>query len=276
VSIDVKLRRYVLLYHLVWAPWLFAMRTVTLSPQATELVTQLGKRADIVAGSNISIPGSPPLNDIGPLFMPSIERMVRYAPDWVISDSFFTAPTFLQGVAALRVNTLQLEISDLSSLISESRRILNSIYGSPDNIEIDRATDCLGKLPKKSAAFRYLAFAWLDPPILFGANAFMSDMFQKIGGKAPELPQITSPYPQVSVEWLLGKELDVVFYLEEGGQPQRAGVEKLVRHWWPNRPPKVIALSSEKFSKATFTPLRHWAEIYPEQNFIAPEICGKL
>ncbi len=268
--------KFLILLNFVVLTAAHAVRVVTLNPQSTELMVQMGKTRDLVAGSSYPLPSSPSLDQVGPLFMPSIERLVRFAPDWVLSDSFFTSPTFLEGLSALGIHQLTVQISDLDSLLSESRRILSSFYGETENKEFVIANQCLETLPKKTAGFTYLAFAWLDPPILFGEKAYLTDLFRRMGGVAPSLPRITSPYPQVSEEWLLTKKVDVIYYLVEGNEPRREAVEKFVRHWWPEVQPKIVALPSEKFSRPTFTPLKYWSELHPTGSYKTSEACEKL
>ena len=132
-------------------------------------------------------------------------------------------------------------------------------------------------MPSQTQPFTYLAFAWLDPPILFGDNAFLSDLFRHLGGKAPTLKKIGSPYPQVSDEWLITKKVSYLFYLADSGeQPSQQDAEKFAAKWWPRETPKVIRLPSDYFSTPTFTPMKHWTDLYPLAKLKLPESCEKL
>ncbi len=269
-----------ILYAFTVSLWLavpaFGLRVITLSPQSTELFWQLGKASDLIAGSSALRTDGPRLQSVGPLFMPSIEKLARFAPDWVVSDSFFTSPTFLEGVSTLAISKLSLQISDLPSLLSESRRALRLIYHDEKNAELDKVALCIRQLPSPQSTFRYLAFTWFDPPILFGDTAFLSDLIRRAGGKAPELPGITSQYPQVSQEWVISQHVDVIFYLQEGNQPEVHQVEAIAKRWWKTKPPVVVALPSEKFAITTFTPLKYWSTLRPTHELKTPEACENL
>lgn len=237
------------------------VRLVTSSPQVTELVFQLGKGGDVVAASEYSHypPEAKRLPSIGSLFLPSIERVVGFAPDAVVLDRVNLNPTFARALKALGYRLFEMEVVGLDSLRTESLRFLRSAYGETGHPWVDRLPGCVAGY-RPSAPFTFLAVVWFDPPILFGGRTFLSDLLSKVGGTNAVPGDWRLPFPQVTVEWLATRRVDAVFYLREF-----PGAEKLARQtaarWWPGRDVPLVPLEADKFARASFTPLLHVDEL---------------
>lgn len=246
--------RLLLLSSLAWA----GPRLVSTSPQVTELLFQLGRGQDCVATSHFSDypEAAKSLPRIGPPFAYGVEAIARFSPDWVLTEPNAAPPGIERALAALGVRHFSVPVPTVESVYGQSERILKEIY-SKEKTEMPPRV----KLPRASEPFIFLAFAWLDPPILFGHTTFLSDLITQVGGKNLFPAGWNNPYPKVSLEWLLKQEVSRVYFIAYADQTVEKGAT-LTEHWWPGKKVKFIPLR-EHFSRATFTALRHAGELLP-------------
>jgi ABC-type Fe3+-hydroxamate transport system substrate-binding protein len=247
-----------------------ATRLVTATPLITQLVRQLGKGKDIVAGS-VAPPETAPFPSLGPLFMPSAERTLLLSPDWVISDPL-TPALYLSALTALKVPHVELKIQTVDQLFTESKRLLATLYGDHAPRVIIPFQQCWKDVTsRRSVAFRFLAFTWLSPPILFGSRSFLSDFLTQIGG-FNAAAAIDFDYPQISEEWILDQTVDYVFYLsDEYSSPSE--IAKQISRWWPNQKPKLIPLPSSYFAQSNFAA---WSYFKKLPLIPTTEACASL
>jgi len=101
---------------------------------------------------------------------------------------------------------------------------------------------------------RFLLFAWMDPPILFAGNTFLSDLLVRFGAENAVPRHWRQPFPQVSEEWLAIQKIDRVYFLDDGWMAGKK-MQLVAAKWWGKYPPEVISLPADLFARATFTPL---------------------
>lgn len=233
-------------------------RLVSASPELTEILFQLGKGKDIVATSALSeFPAeAKALPEIGPLFMPSIERTMRLAPDWVLLDEQNLSPAYERALEASRIPALKVRLTSLDALVREATRLLAVVYGERSSATIEAAKRCLATLPPTGGRREFLALVWLSPPVLAGHATFLSDLLTRVAGTNAAPSAWATPYPQVSEEWLLRHPVDTVYYLSETESDEKTA-ERITRGWWPNREVRRVRLESRHFARASFTPLAH-------------------
>jgi ABC-type Fe3+-citrate transport system substrate-binding protein len=114
-----------------------------------------------------------------------------------------------------------------------------------------------------SKKFRFLALAWISPPTLFGQPTFLSDLISQYGGQNLLNSKLPTPYPQVSMEWLVKNPPDILFLLTNQKESLDE-LQRLARKWWPNQKVKLVTLSPDHFARPTFTPLDHICAVLRE------------
>lgn len=245
---------------------MFALLAVLLStsPQATEIIFQLGKGGDLVATSHYSDypEEAKKLPRIGPVFAAGIERLVKFAPDWVVSDPEATPVSLDKGLRAAGLRHFPMRIDSVAALFDRSEAFLREVYGESTSPALEKFQACLASYPKTPRPFRFLAFAWLSPPILFGKHTYLSDLIAKTGGENL-LGDTKVPFPKISPEWILRQEVDTVFYLAEHGQTRELA-ENLSAKWWPGKTVRLRGLAPAQFARGSFTPLLHAQAIVPD------------
>lgn len=249
-------------------------RLVATSPQVTELIFQLGKGADIVAGSPVnSLPQTKHIPNLGPAFAPSVERIVHLNTDAVILDEAWSTGAFLTGLKASHTRVISFHISNPPSLFSAAKDLLRKVYNLSESKVIAHYESCWDELGTKPATkpFRFLALAWASPPIVFSNSTYISGLLTRLGG-VNVAPARGPDFPQVSQEWMLTRNFDVIYYLDQDPQSHQE-MEKLMARWWPGRTGyRVVPLEPEWFSRATFTAFDHLNVLIPKEG-VLPRAC---
>jgi len=250
-------------------------RIVSTSPQITEIFFQLGKGRDIVATSDFSIypEEARKIPTLGPVFMPNIERVLLQSIDWIVTDR--SAPdSFVRTVRRMGFHHVALDVESVEDLVARSERLFQVIYGSSNVPRISVYRKCLESLRRTSPpSFSFLAFVWLNPPILFGVTTFLSDLIHLVGGQNSFPPKLAVSYPKVSDEWLMSRGVDTVFYLVESPDVHHS-MKAMAKKWWPIRQPKLVPLPAENFGRASFTPLHHLKTL--NEDLSLPFHCERL
>jgi len=239
--------------------YLLSTFLLSTSPQVTELVFHLGKGKDLVATSDYSdFPeAAKQLPRIGPPFAFGVETIARFSPDWVLSEPHAAPSSMDRGLKALRAKHLSLPVRTVDELFTQSERFFETIYPREKNELPARPI-----LPKDPEGFSFLAFTWLNPPILFGHPTFLSDLATRLGGKNALPAGWSSPYPRVSLEWLIQQKVSRIYFLADDEATRKKGKE-LAAQWWPGQKVETIPLSGDRFGRAGFTALRNVKDMLP-------------
>lgn len=232
------------------------LRLAATSPQVTELVFDLGKGGDLVAVSAFSQypQAAKSLPSLGALFHPSIERALAVGTEAIALDRMNESSTFRQAAAALGIRSYEFSMTSVESLVTDSRRFLKEAYGEVRHRQLDRVMPCVSAY-HPTRRFRFLALTWFQPPIAFGATTFISDVLTRVGGDNVITAKTQTQFPRLSVEWLVAREVDFVFYLTEFPDSIKEA-QLAISSWWPKKTPPLVVLDVDDFARAGFTPLR--------------------
>ncbi len=233
-----------------------ALKLASTSPQVTELLFDLGKGADLVAVSAFSHypKEAKALPELGTLFFPSIERALSLGTEAVAFDQMNASSAFAKAADSLGLRRFEFTMDGAESFVADSRRFLKEAYGETSNARLDRLMPCLSAY-RPARRFRFLALTWAQPPIAFGAPTFLSDVLTRLGGENLVSSHTKAQFPRLSVEWILAREVDYVFYLTDFPDTVPE-VKATVAGWWPKRTPEVIILGGDHFARGGFAPIR--------------------
>ncbi|MSP18577.1 MAG: hypothetical protein EXR74_03285 [Bdellovibrionales bacterium] len=228
-------------------------RIITTSPALTELLFELGYGDHLVAASHYSdYPDkAKSLPRVGTLFSPSLEKTLSFLPDWVLIDSEATPTHFTRQLSKLQLSHLEISIHSVSDLFKEAEKILHLVFHQTQFKALQSLKIEFDNHKKKNRPFRFIALAWPSPITLIGSNTFLSDLLTQLGGKNILPKSLTTPYPQIAMEWLLKNSPDYLFILGDSIE-QKEQTQKLSKLWWPHKNVKVILLSSDQFARTTF------------------------
>ncbi len=255
--------RTVLFFAIVtYAAW--ADRLISTSPQATEVLFQLGLGSEVVGtvdGSQFP-PEASQISTIGGLFAPSIEKVVALAPTLVVLDSLNLSPHFQGALRTLGTPVFVLRTQSPETLLEDSGRLLSELSRDEPPL-LTRWRNCLsGSKALFKPQLKSITFVWWEPAIVLGKDSFLSRLQEKAGFQNLVSAVPLSMYPSVSEEWLLRNTPDTVFFLEHTAG-NREQIAAKVKHWWPTAQITLVALPSDYFARASFTSLEAVAQRYP-------------
>ena len=237
-------------------------RVVSGSPQWTEVLFQLGKGECLVGASQFSDypEAAKKVPRIGPLFAPNIEVILQLKPEWVINDPLTRNPWLGQSLLAIGAKEYSASALNPKQLFDTCRSLLKEIFLETSNEYLKEAEVSFMKRALAKSTFRFMAFAWADPPILIGPNTFLSEILAQTGGLNILPKEWQTPYPQLSDEWLIAHTTPVIFHIREDSASETR-IKSFIKKTWPKKVPLLVPLAPEKFSRSSFTPLHHIDEL---------------
>lgn len=245
-------------------------RIVSTSPQATELMFQLGLGLQIVATVEYSDypKAAKQLPRIGTMFAPSIEKTLKQTPTHVVLDRLNLNPHFAQALSALGIATVQLDLQTIEQIQLSAERLVATFASDGPNV-LEKFSSCL-KLKPSGTPFTYLALVWTEPAMIVGRATFLSTLFERLG--ATNLaPDLAIPYPTVSDDWLLSQKPSVVFLLLHNPLAMETFAAKL-RDWF-HHPFEMVHLEPDLFSRSNLTPILSVQKLKPFSSVVLPGDC---
>lgn len=238
---------------LAWPAW--ALRLVTTSPQTTEMVFEMGLGSSVVGVSEASAypPEAAALPNVGRLFTPNVEKTVLLRPDLVVLDSHNLNPPYAHSLEALGIPTFLWDTHSPESLLDSAEKFAARTGAKSRAVENLRPH--LQRCPPRDD--RFLLFVWMDPPILSGERAFLSQLLTGRGFSPISLGHTYGDYVTVSEEWLLQQQPNTVFFLQHQSE-NRERILQRFQHWWPRHRIRFRALDAENHARAAFSTLRQF------------------
>lgn len=213
------------------------MRVVSLAPNITEIVCAVGGADSLVGRTSACnyppevVRNVPVIGDFG---VPSMEMMLSRKPtlvlDVALEDESVGRKIDQMGLRRERINCKTL--ADVPAAILRvgallDRRTQAEMVAS--NL-VAQIAELRRSLP---ATNRPTVFAeiWSEPLITAGRNSFVSEMIELAGGRNIG-DELDTEYPQVSSEWVIGKNPDVVLCLGMANDKSCADIAAK-RTGWP-------------------------------------------
>ncbi len=241
-----------------------AARYVATSPQTAELLFQIGLGSEVVGVPVGSVypPEAATRASIGQLFAPSLEKTLALDPTRVILDSHNLNTAFATALRSFQVPIFIWDTFSPDAVLSDGTRFLKEEGREVGRPVLAQWQLCLAALPAPRSREKVLGFVWIDPPIVLGPSAFLSHLLEKAGFHNIFERHFHTPYVPVTEEWLMAHPVDRVFYLPQPGEPPELSQARFSR-WWPAKPPQITRLDSDRFARASLTPLQNLGTLLP-------------
>ncbi len=195
-------------------------KVMGLSPALTEMLFVLVPDSMVVAVSlQCNYPpekvSQKPVLNTYPL---DIEKLISLKPDLVFTEAGISSPADVAQMEKAGISVYVFQYQKVWDIISAMDSI--SVW-IPKNEKADFLLDSLKKetrlLEEKVAGLgekekpSLLAITWMDPIFAYGHNTWMTDKMRLAGGKNGIEQDLDKPYPQISREFILKMNPDVLF-----------------------------------------------------------------
>lgn len=191
-------------------------RVVSLAPGLTEIICAIGGAGQLVGRTSAcdfppdTVKSIPIIGDFG---VPSLERLLAARPDAVFYTDLadMTLDPKLRKIGLTPVHIPCARLDDIPAAITQIGKQLRREPAADvladtlrRQIEACRATTPTSPPP------RVLVLIWNDPLTAAGRNTFISDLITLAGGRNIG-DEIERDYFQVSGEWVLDRNPDIIF-----------------------------------------------------------------
>ena len=218
-------------------------RIVSLAPNLTEILFELGLGDKIVAVSNDSDypPEAAKINTIGTFWQPDVESIIMYKPDLTITLWFQQQQSTAETLSRLGYKVLSLKIETIDELFDAIEKIGISTNHSQQasNLVSDMKYKLTNLREKYNAANkkRVLWVIQAEPFRVAGRKTFINDLIALAGGQNA-IGSTLQPYPPVSTEELLACNADIIIQSTMGTDNIEQQQEASILFWsnYPNLP----------------------------------------
>lgn len=233
-------------------------RVVSLAPDLTRTVVDLGAGSTLVGVSDLCDPPAPDVRRVGPLVQPSIEAIAALEPDLILATAEGNPRAVLERLRGVGLPVFG---------VAPHR---GGIDGVVDGVEAvgralgrgDAATRRVATLRRELAAVRRRAAAlprlsacglvWTRPVIAAGAGTFLDDLLD-LAGADNACRRGDEAYPRLSAEELVLARPDVVIVFGDTGEGGHAA--GVAADWGTHvsavRDGRVVRLDADLFLRPT-------------------------
>jgi iron complex transport system substrate-binding protein len=218
-------------------------RIVSLAPNITEILFELGVGERIVAVSNDCDWPAEALDKkkVGSFWQPNLEAVIAYKPDLVITLWFEQQNNVAESLKRLgyRVLTLRLE------KIEELRPAIEKVgeYTGRDNEAEQLISNINGQLEQAKQKFntsnrpRVLWVVQPEPLRVAGGDTFISELLE-LAGAQNAITSTSIQYPGLSTEELLTCRVDIIIQAAMNKETIEQQKQKAMEFWskYPNLP----------------------------------------
>lgn len=212
-------------------------RVVSLGPSLTAILLELGAGAQLVGVDDRSLRMFPEVQElplVGGLFNPSLEAIVSLKPDLVVLVPGAEQRSLQARLEGLGIDVLALPNTRFAQLL-QSIEVLGARVGRGEQarLRVEEIREAFRRVEAgapTAAPVRGVLVLQRDPLFVVGAGSFLDRMLAA-AGVVNLAAEFDSPYPRVSVEWLIAAAPELILDASEGGEPA-------LRYWsrWPSLP----------------------------------------
>jgi len=190
-------------------------KIVSLSPNLTEILFELGLDEKIAAVSNDSDypPQAAKKKKVGTFWQPNTEAIIACKPDLVVAESFEQQKAVTESLKKLGYEVLSLKIEKIEELFAAIEKIGAATGRSPQAAElIENIRLRLDYIRSKSASSGKVKVLWViqqEPLRAAGRKTFINELIELAGGENA-ISDTIQQYPPISAEELIGSGVEVI------------------------------------------------------------------
>ena len=205
-------------------------RIVSLSPSITRQISDLGCEDRLAGVTSQHPPLARKVPVVGTMIHPAMERIISLQPDLVLLSEEDSAVQSVERLSSLGLRIRLFPRNADFSSICRNYLDLGIMLGVPERAarKIAEYRKRHGKLMVKVGRVRALFLVSVRPMIAAGDETFIGAILRDAGAVNP-VRNAPSPYPIVSVEFLLTADPDIVILMEPEGpdDPGIGGLDRL-------------------------------------------------
>jgi iron complex transport system substrate-binding protein len=217
-------------------------RVVALAPSLVEIICAVGGDSQLVGVSSYSDfpPHMKALPIAGSYVAPNIEQIVALHPDLLVMVMEGPPKEAVARLRELGVKTAVLRSSRVAD-IPKNIRWLGDVLGRSDSgaqiaAAIERRYEAVKAVVAHLPRPKTLYAIALNPVITAGRTSFINDLITDAGGRNIA-GDLDTPYPRMTLETIIDRAPDIIFFGGEG-MGSEAAVNTQLAFWrrWPNLP----------------------------------------
>jgi iron complex transport system substrate-binding protein len=192
-------------------------RIVSLSPNLTEILFELGLGEKIIAVSDDSDypPQTAKKNKVGSFWQPNTEAIIASRPDLVITESFEQQRAVAESLKRLGYNVLSLKVEKLEGLFTAIEKI-GAATGCKQRADklVEGIRNHLHRLQVQFAAGTKAKVLWVvqtEPLRVAGKNTFVTELVELVGGQNA-VGDTVQQYPPIGTEELLACAPEIIIH----------------------------------------------------------------
>lgn len=214
-----------------------AHRVVSMNPSLTAILLALGARDTLVGVDDFSARQQPTvaaLPHVGGLYSPSLEAVLALRPDLVVLVPSAEQRDFRARLADAGIDVLALDPTSfgevMKSILTLGARVGREEAARARVAAIRRARRQVERATRNLPHPRTVLVLQRDPLFVVGRGSFLDAMLDAVGARNLG-HRFSRPYPEVSLEWLVKAQPEVILDSAPGPENAQAFWSR-----WPSLP----------------------------------------
>ena len=204
-------------------------KVIALAPHLVELIFEIGAGAQIIGVSQYAnFPeAAKDIPVVGDYQSLNIEKIVALQPDLII---VWQTGHPVKDVAKLKTLGFEIAYSDPRSIADVPQEMLNlgKLLGKQERaemkaLELTSALNNIEQQYERKQQVKVFYELWPDPLSTIGASSWPSSILALCGAVNVFNDITNNPYPQVNIEQVLAKEIDLIIQPLSGSQSEKSG-----------------------------------------------------
>jgi iron complex transport system substrate-binding protein len=214
-------------------------RIVSLAPDLTEIVFELGLADKVVAVSNDSDypPAAREKNKTGSFWQPDIESIIAVKPDLVIALWFEQQKSVADSLNRLGIKTLTIQLERIDHLYNAISEIgIATGYQKQAKELCDKIRNQINNIREKCSSSSRPKVLWVvqqEPLRVVGRDTFLNEVIEIAGGENC-IGSTLFKYPQIDSEQLLINKPEIIIHSTMGTK-DIAAQQKAAEIFWSQK-----------------------------------------
>ncbi len=197
-----------------------ASRVVSLSPATTELLFAIGAGNRVVGRTQWDRypPAVADIPSVGDGLDPNIETVVARRPDLVVFYASNANTLAIQRLADIGIASVSLRLDSLAS-VPRGARLLGRLTHRTRRADslaqaFEAQRDSAQRSPHPASNVRVLVLSWDNPPIIIGAQSFLTELLD-LAGAENVFRDVDAPSAPVTIETIAERDPDLILFFAD-------------------------------------------------------------